>query len=230
MRHLATPVSLVLAASVLGGVALRDTDLGVLPWALSRASGLVAFAALSAATILGLLISTKARNRLLSRPFIFNMHQFLAVTALAFMGIHAASLLLDGWFNFTLASILVPFASPYRPVAVAAGVAAAWIAATTTASYWLRSTIGYRRWRALHYATFAAYFAALAHGIFAGTDTGLPIVSWGYVVSVAAVASLTAWRFGIATAHHRQATHGPAMNPGRSTTRPGSERHLAKPG
>jgi predicted ferric reductase len=230
MRPAAVSIALILAASLLGGLALESADLGVLPWALSRASGLAAFAVLSVSTVLGLLISTRMGGGLLSRAFVFNMHQFLAVTSLALVGVHAGSLLFDGWFNFTPVSLLVPFASPYRPVAVAAGVTAGWIAAATTASFWVRSTIGYRRWRALHYATFAAYLAALGHGIFAGTDTGLPVVSWGYIVSAAAVASLTAWRFGVATTRQGRTGAKQATTAGHSAGRVAVGRDLARPG
>jgi hypothetical protein len=138
------------AASFLGALALRSADLGTVPWAVSRASGLAAFAVLSLSVIMGLLISTKASDGLLSRPFVFEMHQFLAVASLALIGVHAGSLLFDGFLHFTSLSLLVPFLSPYRPVAVGAGVIAGWLVAITTASFWLRSRIGTKRWRTLH--------------------------------------------------------------------------------
>lgn len=182
------------AAAFLGALALRGADAGAVPWAVSRASGLAAFAVLSASVIMGLLISTKASDGLLSRPFVFDMHQFLSVASLALIGVHAGSLLFDGFLHFTSLSLIVPFLSPYRPLAVGAGVIAGWLAAIVTASFWFRARIGAKRWRTLHYVTFLAYFAALGHGIFAGTDTQLPAVYWGYVVSVAAVTALTTLR------------------------------------
>lgn len=181
-------------ASILGALALKSADLGSVPWAVSRVSGLAAFAVLSASVIMGLLISTKASDGLLSRPFVFDMHQFLSVASLALIGVHAGSLLFDSFLHFSSLSLIVPFISPYRPLAVGAGVIAGWLVAITTASFWLRSRIGANRWRTLHYATFLAYFASLGHGVFAGTDTQLSFVYWGYVVSVAAVSALTTLR------------------------------------
>lgn len=181
-------------ASVAGGLALGSADLGSVPWAVSRASGLAAFAVLSASVVMGLLISTKAGDGLLSRPFIFDMHQFLSVASLVLIGVHAGSLLFDGFLHFSPLSLTVPFLSPYRPLAVGAGVIAGWLAAITTASFWMRSRIGTKRWRTLHYVTFLAYFASLGHGVFAGTDTQLPLVYWGYVVSIGAVTALTTLR------------------------------------
>jgi methionine sulfoxide reductase heme-binding subunit len=184
----------LLAASFLGAAALGATDPGQVPWAVSRASGLTAFVVLSASVVMGLLISTRAGDGVLSRGFVFDMHQFLSVASLALIGVHAGSLLFDGFLHFTPLSLVVPFASPYRPFAVGIGVIAGWIAAIITASFWFRSRTGTIRWRTLHYATFLAYFSSLAHGVMAGTDTHLPFVYWGYVVSLAAVTSLTTLR------------------------------------
>ena len=140
------------------------------------------------------LISTKASDGLMSRPFVFAMHQFLAVASLTLIAVHAGSLLFDGFIHFTSLSLIVPFISEYEPLAVGVGVIAAWLAAITTASSWMRSRISAKRWRKLHYLTFLAYFLSLGHGVFAGTDTDLPIVYWGYVVSAAAVLALTTLR------------------------------------
>lgn len=58
-------------------------------------------------------------------------------------------------------------------------------------SFSLRRRIGVRTWRRLHYLTFAVFAAATYHGLATGTDRWL----FGlYAGSVAAVASLTAWR------------------------------------
>ena len=181
---------LVLAASFVSGVALRSSDLGTLPWAVSRPSGIAGFVVLSLAMVMGLLVSTKAGDGLFSRPFAFEMHQFLSVVSLVLVAVHADSLLFDGFLRFTSLSLVVPFIAPYHPLAVGLGVIAAWLAAITTASFWMRSRIGQKRWRTLHYVTFAAYIAALWHGITAGTDTQVAPVYWTYIVSVAAVSSL----------------------------------------
>ncbi|PWB49032.1 MAG: hypothetical protein C3F10_00005 [Dehalococcoidia bacterium] len=182
------------AASFLGAFAFQGADLGPIPWAISRASGLAAFAVLTASVVMGLLISTKASDGVLGRPFVFEMHQFLAVVSLVLIGVHAGSLLFDGFLHFTSLSLVVPFISPYRPLAVGVGVIAGWLVAITTASFWMRSRIGQKRWRTLHYVTFLAYVAGLGHGVFAGTDTQLPVVYWGYILSLATVTALTTLR------------------------------------
>lgn len=185
---------LAFSAAFFAAVVLQQADLGHVPWAVSRSSGLAAFAVLSASVVLGLLISTKGADGLLSRPFVFEMHQFLSVLSLTLIAVHAGSLLFDGFLHLSPTSLLVPFASPYRPIAVGAGVVSAWLTAITAGSFWARSRIGVKRWRKLHYLTFVAYLAGLGHGVFAGTDSQLPFVYWGYIVSAGAVLALTTLR------------------------------------
>lgn len=181
---------LILAASFFSGLALHAMDLGQVPWALSRAAGLAAFAVISLSVVMGLLVSTKAADGFLKRPFVFEMHQFLSVLSLVLVAVHAGSLLFDGFLHFTSVSLVVPFVAPYRPFAVGLGVIAGWLAAITTASFWMRARIGQKRWRTLHYVTFLAYAGALWHGISAGTDTQLPPVYWTYIGSAALVSAL----------------------------------------
>lgn len=187
----------VFVASLLGGLALNAGELGTVPWMLSRVSGIVAFVLLSGSVIFGLLMSTKAADGVLSRPFVYTIHQFLSVLTLTFLGIHGGSLLFDGFLHFGPADVLIPFATAYRPFWVGLGIISAWATAIVTASFWMRGRIGQKAWRKLHYASFGAYVLSLVHGVTAGTDTGLPLVSWTYIGSLALVAALLVYRIGL---------------------------------
>lgn len=187
-------VLIILAVSIAAGAGVRMLDLGQGPWAVSRASGLAAFAVMTLAMVMGLLVSTKAGDGLFSRPFVFEMHQFLSVVSLTLVAVHAGSLVFDRFLQFGSVDLVVPFVSPYRPLAVGAGVIAGWLAVLASASYWMRGRLGQKRWRTLHYVTFVAYLGALWHGIAAGSDTQLPVVYWGYIGSAALVGSLLAIR------------------------------------
>jgi sulfoxide reductase heme-binding subunit YedZ len=148
-------------------------------WYLARAAGLVAFGILTLSVWLGLAMSTRllgpARQKLL-----FGWHQTLAWTGLSMLGLHVTALLLDPTLHFGLPAVLVPFASPWRPAAVAAGVVAGWLTLMLAASFRMRKRIGQKGWRRLHYASFAAFFLALGHALTSGTDLkggGGPIVA-----------------------------------------------------
>ena len=110
---------------------------------------------------------------------LFGWHQTLAWTGLSMLALHAGALLFDPTLHFRLASVLVPFASPWRPGAVAAGVVAACLTLMLAGSFRLRKWIGQKGWRRLHYASFAAFVLALGHALASGTDLkggGGPIV------------------------------------------------------
>ena len=182
-------------AALFGGLALRALDLGQTPWLISRASGIVAFALLSASVVFGLLLSTRLARRWQGAKGVFEAHNFLSVLTLTFISLHAGALLFDGFFNFTPLSILVPFMSPYEPLWVALGVFGGWATALVVASSHFRKRLGHTRWRRLHYVSFLAYLTSFGHGVTAGTDTELPAVTAMYVVSGLAVFMLLAIRF-----------------------------------
>ena len=148
-------------------------------WLLARAAGLVAFGVLTLSVWVGLGMSTRIvapryRARLLG------WHRTLAWAGLWLVGLHVAALLADPTLHFTPAAALLPFAAPWRPAAVAAGVLAGWLSLALAASFRFRKVIGQRGWRRLHFASFLAFVLALCHALASGTDLaglGGPIVA-----------------------------------------------------
>jgi methionine sulfoxide reductase heme-binding subunit len=138
-------------------------------WYVARAAGLVAFGALTLSVWLGLAMSTKLLGTKRQKS-LFGWHQTLAWTGLSMLGLHAGALLFDPTLHFGLPSVLVPFASTWRPGAVAAGVVAGWLTLMLAASFRMRKWIGQNGWRRLHYASFAAFVLSLGHALTAGTD------------------------------------------------------------
>jgi hypothetical protein len=138
-------------------------------WLVARAAGLVAFGILTLSTWFGLgmstrLLGTRYQSRLLG------WHRTFAWTGLAMIGLHVGAVLADPVLRFGLPAALVPFAAPWRPGAIAAGVVAGWLTLMLAVSFRMRRWIGQRGWRRLHYASFAAWLLALGHALAAGTD------------------------------------------------------------
>jgi methionine sulfoxide reductase heme-binding subunit len=138
-------------------------------WYVVRAAGLVSFAALTLSVWLGLATSTRllGPKRLKS---LVGWHQTLAWTGLSMLALHAGALLFDPTLHFGLTSLLVPFAAPWRPAAIAAGVVGGWLVFVLASSFRLKRWIGQKGWRRLHYTSFAAFVLALGHAVTAGTD------------------------------------------------------------
>jgi methionine sulfoxide reductase heme-binding subunit len=108
--------------------------------------------------------------------------------------LHGGALVLDQTVRLPVYGLAVPFASSYRPVAVALGVLAAELMAVVYVSFRLRRRIGMGNWRRLHWLTYATFAGATVHGLTAGTDTGRAWASAVYLTAAGAVVGATAWR------------------------------------
>jgi predicted ferric reductase len=167
---------------------------GVLTWVLARAAGFTAYGLLTCSVVLGLALGLRWRSPRWPRWATTELHRFVTLLTLVFLGLHVLLLALDGYMRFRLVELLVPFANHYRPLWTALGVVAAWLALAVWASTWLQRLIGYRAWRRLHFTTFVVYAAATLHGLQAGSDGHRPWALALYAASALTVAALTAAR------------------------------------
>ncbi len=163
-------------------------------WYLSRAAGMVSYVLLFASVVLGLLLTGGEVERWLRRYRIYDLHRFLALLTLGMIVFHVLIVLPDSYFRFTLPQLVLPFASPYRPIFAALGVLGLYLTAVIVLSFYLRAIVPYSAWRLLHYTTFAAFVLALAHGVGAGTDTADAWARWLYAASGAIVFNLLVLR------------------------------------
>jgi predicted ferric reductase len=210
----AAAIGIVLAAALpvaIGGLssAIAATP-GKLPWYATRVTAFLAYLAIAGSTIYGLLLSTKILDAIAHRPVTYALHQDLAAVGLGLAAIHGVILGLDSTIPYSFTEMLVPFASPYRPVWVGIGQLAFYVTALVIASFYARRRIGQRAWRLLHYATFLAFVGATAHGILAGTDTATPWAFAIYVTATVAVVFLTTYRVivSISASRERRAATG----------------------
>ncbi len=141
-------------------------------WYLARAAGITSYLLLWVSLTLGIGITSRLFEPEIRRLSVFDLHAFISVFGVLFVGLHVSVLLLDQYVGFSLGELLVPFHSPYQPLWVGFGQVAFYLLLLTTFSFYVRKLIGQRWWRGLHYGTFALYAFALAHGILAGTDSG----------------------------------------------------------
>jgi len=163
-------------------------------WILARASGLTAYALLTASVLAGLVLKSRPFGRALRPAAVTDLHRTLAFLGLGALALHGTALVLDAVAPIPLPALLVPGLSPYRPLATAAGVIAAELMLVVYASFSARKLIGARNWRRLHWATYAVFAAATAHGLAAGTDSGRAWVFAIYAATVGAVVSASVWR------------------------------------
>jgi sulfoxide reductase heme-binding subunit YedZ len=141
-------------------------------WIASRASGMVALLLVTISVLIGLLVSTKLVKRRGAAPFLVALHEQTALAGLVSIAVHGAALLADPWLRPGLAGVLVPFASPYRPLFTGLGVVAGYLAVLLGLSFYVRQRIGTNLWRKAHRATIVVWGLGLIHAFGAGTDAG----------------------------------------------------------
>jgi methionine sulfoxide reductase heme-binding subunit len=163
-------------------------------WILARATGLTAYVLLTCSVLAGLVVKSRPFGMALKPATATDLHRTLALLSLGALALHGLALVLDGTVEIGLGALLVPGLAPYRPLWTGLGVVAGELMVLVYASFSLRRRIGQRNWRRLHWATYATFAAATAHGLMAGTDSA---ASWAlglYLGAVGAVAAATAWR------------------------------------
>ncbi len=182
------------AAAVVSSVDLSGVSNHIF-WYVSRAAGLTAYLVLFVNMVLGLAVKTKILDSLLARWRSFDLHQFTALLALGLLALHVFSLLGDQFVGFSVPQLFVPFVSSYRPLPVTLGIIAMYALVVVTGTFYVRDRIGQKAWRSIHYVSFLAFFVALLHGVYSGTDSVQIWAKLMYFASGLVVAQLTAWRF-----------------------------------
>ena len=141
-------------------------------WYLSRMSALVAYSLLWLSMALGLSMTNRLVRAWPGGPTAFDLHQHASLLGLAFALFHALVLMGDHYINYSLAQVLMPFASTaYRPLWVGLGQIGLYLMVLVGLSFYVRGVTGRRFWRLLHYLSFVVFLLGLAHGVLSGTDT-----------------------------------------------------------
>jgi sulfoxide reductase heme-binding subunit YedZ len=162
-------------------------------WYLTRAAGMIAYLLLWLSTVWGLVIPSKLFGEVLSGDFTFDFHKFISLLSLGFLGLHIVVLTADKYLPFSVAQLLVPFLSPYRPLWVGIGVISFYLILLVTVTFYLRKQIGMKTFRLIHYASLVAYLGAVVHALMSGADSSLPAVIFLYTSTVAVVIFLTVY-------------------------------------
>jgi len=163
-------------------------------WYADRAAGLIAVVLLTTGVCFGIVLAGRARSIRWPAFAIEEIHRYLGLLTGTFIGIHAVSILLDGYVHYSLSQLFVPGLAPSRTVAVAAGVVAAELLAALAVTNRFRRHLSYSFWRRAHYLNFAVWILALGHGIAAGTDSDTAWAAYLYALCAAAVTAALGWR------------------------------------
>jgi sulfoxide reductase heme-binding subunit YedZ len=162
-------------------------------WYVTRSAGFAAYLLLWFSTALGLAIPAKLFDRMLPRAATFDFHQFISLLAIGFIVLHVGVLLADRYLPYTLAQVLVPFISPYRPVWIGIGVFSFYLVLLVTITFYIRSQIGMKTFKVIHYFSLLSYIGVVVHSFLSGTDSSVPAAQWLYFSTFMVIVFLTAY-------------------------------------
>jgi len=160
-------------------------------WYMARATGYVAWGLVTASVISGLLFSTRLSNGRPKPAWILDLHRFLAGTAVSFTGLHVVGLVADSYVHFGVADVLLPYASSWKPGAVALGVVALYLLAAVEISSLLMRRLPRGLWRGIHLTSYLLFWLATFHLLTAGSDAANPISRSAAAFVVSTVVFLT---------------------------------------
>lgn len=165
-------------------------------WYVTRSAGLIAYLLMWLSTVWGIAVSSKSFDPVLHRTFTYDLHEFLSLLGIGFILLHIVVLLGDKYLPFSVAEILVPFISAYRPIWVGVGIIALYLTLLVSITFYLRRWIGLKTFRVIHVASYLGFFGAALHGLLSGTDSALAITQVMYAVTTLMVIfQTTYWIF-----------------------------------
>ena len=170
-------------------------------WYLTRASGLVAALSLILLMISGIGQVTGFMFRILDPITSWASHRALGLTFAISIIIHIVSILLDKFVHFSIANVLIPFSSSYRPVKlfginfgslyVALGISSFYMAMmiTLTSLLWIDKKP--KLWKLVHWLSYVVMFEVFLHALNLGTDLAAGFLRWAWIaLAVAIIASI----------------------------------------
>ncbi|MCU1625284.1 MAG: Ferric reductase domain protein transrane component domain protein [Pseudonocardia sp.] len=164
-------------------------------WYASRGAGLVSIVLLTATMLLGISGIARAASARWPRFALSRLHRNLSMLAVAFVALHVATAVLDGYVAIRWIDVVVPFLGTYEPFWLGLGAVALDLLAAVVVTSLLRTRMGLRAWRAVHFCAYVCWPVAVVHGLgLGGADSTTGWVLALTLTCVAAVIAGLIWR------------------------------------
>lgn len=154
-------------------------------WYVDRGAGLVALMLLTLGVVLGVITALRVRSPQWPRFAVSKLHRNVALLALVFGTVHAATSILDSYVKIGIVDAFVPFGSQYSPLWIGVGAISADLMLAVLVTTALRKRLSKRAWHSVHLLSYACWSGALIHSFALGSDTRSEV--WGVLVVAACV-------------------------------------------
>jgi predicted ferric reductase len=194
-------------------------------WYTVRATGIVALILLTATMVLGILTAGRLRTRTWPAFAQADVHKWVSLLAMVFLGLHVVTAVLDTYVPVGWLAIVIPFASPYRPLWTGLGTVGVDLMLAVAISSALRQRISARTWRTIHWLAYASWPVAMAHSLGEGTDASKLWMDAIAGVCALALGAAIVWRIVEHEGNKRQAIQMGAtpLSTTRSVSLPGRQ-------
>jgi predicted ferric reductase len=163
-------------------------------WYATRATGLVTLLLLTTAVLFGILTAGRFAGTTWPRFLTIGLHRNISLLAVAFLGLHVGTTVVDTYTSISLTDAFVPFLSSYKTFWLGLGAIAGDMFLALIITSLLRQRIGHRTWRVVHWCGYLCWPVALVHAAGIGTDATRTWVFYLTIGCVAAVAAALAAR------------------------------------
>lgn len=163
-------------------------------WALGRGAGTVTLVLMTVSVLLGILTRSGRPALGLPRFAVTRVHRDAGLLAAVMLTLHLVTLWLDPYAQLRVVDAVVPFLGGFRPFWQGLGTVAVDLLVAILLTSVLRARVGLRTWRTVHWASYALWPVAVAHGLGNGTDA---FTTWFLAVTgvcVLSVVAALAWR------------------------------------
>ncbi len=157
-------------------------------WYLSRGTGVVSLLLLTTSVALGIVDVRRWRAEGWPRFVVDQLHRNASLLVVVFLGLHILTSVLDRFAPISLRDAVIPFAGTYRPLWLGFGALAFDLLLALVITSLLRSRIGFRGWRAVHWLAYACWPVALVHGLGTGSDA-----KRGWMLAMVGLCVATVW-------------------------------------
>ncbi|HTW12336.1 MAG TPA: ferric reductase-like transmembrane domain-containing protein, partial [Solirubrobacteraceae bacterium] len=118
---------------------------------------MVALVLLTLAVVLGIADVSRLQSERWPRFIVDGVHRRVSMLSVAFVVVHIATTVLDGYVPVGWLDAVIPFRSPYRTVWLGLGAVAFDLLLAVIITSLLRARVGYRSWRAVHWLAYACW-------------------------------------------------------------------------
>jgi methionine sulfoxide reductase heme-binding subunit len=163
-------------------------------WYLSRSAGIVAWVMLTGSVLWGIVLASDLFPRWRRGAWLLAMHRWLAALTFVFLGAHVVTLLFDTYAKLRVPDVLLPFASSWRPTALAVGILALYLLVAVQLTALAMKHVSKRWWRDVHVLSYVVFWGVTIHAALAGTDAAKPLYLVTSIVALSAVVFAVSYR------------------------------------